>query len=112
MSVFSEPLRSSSSSKVDQDDIRVFPHSIEHDLFAVRGHIEGLRGSGVVQAAQLARLFRHQVEQPEVLRRKRSLRVHERQAVWKESIALSVKPKPNCGQFDIGTVWSNGQEGR
>ena len=72
MSVFSEPLRSSSSSKVDQDDIRVFPHSIEHDLLAVGGHIEGLRGSGVVQAAQLARRFLFQIEQPEVLRPKRS----------------------------------------
>ena len=109
MSVLSEPLRSSSSSKVDQDDIRVFPHSIEHDLLAVGGHIEGLRGSGVVQAAQLARLFRHQVEQPEVLRRKRSLRVHERQAVWKESIAFSFNPKPDCRQFDIRTVCSNRQ---
>jgi hypothetical protein len=32
-----------SSSKVDQDDIGVFPHSVEHDLLAIVGHIEGLR---------------------------------------------------------------------
>ena len=95
--------------KVDQDDIRVFPHSVEHDLLAVGGHIEGLRGSGVVEAAQLARLFRREVEQPEVLRRKRSLRVHERQAIWNESITLSFNPKPDCRQFDFRAVCSNGQ---
>jgi hypothetical protein len=42
-----------SSSKFDQDGIRVFPHSVEHDLLAVGGHIEGPRG-GVVEAGQLA----------------------------------------------------------
>jgi hypothetical protein len=36
----------------------MFPHSIEHHLLAVGSHIEGLRGSGVGQAAQLARRFR------------------------------------------------------
>src|SRR6185295_7055005 len=93
-----------SVSKLDQDDVRIFPHSVEHDLLAVGGHIERLRRSGVVQAAQLARLFRRQVEQPEVLRRKRSLCVDERQAVWQESIALALNAKPDFRQIDLGAV--------
>jgi hypothetical protein len=39
------------SSQVDQDDIRVFPQSVEHDLPAIFGHIEGLRRTGVLEAS-------------------------------------------------------------
>jgi hypothetical protein len=60
----------------------------------------------------LARLFRRQVEQPEVLRGKWSLRVDEGAAIWKESIALSFDPKPAGRQFDIRPVGPNGQERR
>jgi len=65
----------------------------------------------IPEAAQLARLLRRQVEQPEVLRRKRSLGVHERQTIWNESIPVSVNSKPDCRQFDLGTVCSNGRSG-
>lgn len=41
------------SNKVDQDDVSALPQSVEHDLLAVGGHIERLRGSGVGEAAQL-----------------------------------------------------------
>ena len=96
-----------SSSKVDQDDVRVFPYSVEHDPPAIRGHIEGSRGSGVVEAGQLARLVRRQVEQPEVLRRKRPLRVNESQAIWKEPVAFSFDPQPNCRHLDVRPVRPN-----
>ena len=101
-----------SSSKVNQNDIRVFAHSIEHNLFAIGGHIEGLRSTSVVQAAQSARLVRFQVEQPEVLCRKRSLRVHESQATRKESITLSLDTKSDRRQIDSRSIRSNGQQRR
>lgn len=89
--------------------VRVLPHSIEQDLLAVGGHIEGRRSSGAVQVAQLAGLLRRQVEHPEVLRRKTVPARTRAPGHWKKSIALSFNPKPDCRQFDLRAVCSNGQ---
>jgi hypothetical protein len=40
--------RRASPNKINQDDIRVLPQSVEHDVPAIFGHIEGLRRGGVL----------------------------------------------------------------
>jgi hypothetical protein len=52
--------------QVDEHDVGVVTLPIEHDVLSVRRHVEGAQRCRVVELRELARLFRREVEQPEI----------------------------------------------
>ena len=51
---------------VDQDDVRVFPRAIEHDVFAVRRDVERPERTLIGESGELTGALRGEMEQPEI----------------------------------------------
>jgi len=74
---FSKPDSFGESSfwQINQNDIRVLPQAVEHDLLTVRRDVESSHRGGIVKMGERASLLRGQVEQPKILRRAPSLHI-------------------------------------
>src|SRR6185369_17043855 len=53
--------------QIDQAEIGVLPHAVEHDPIPVRGDVEGVDGRRAREPRELTAFLRVQIEQPEIV---------------------------------------------
>src|SRR5687768_11372067 len=75
--------------QLDQRDVRILPHPLEHDPPPIRRHVEAPERLAWPQAGQSSTLPRCQVEQPEVLAPEPAELHHQPLAVGKKPVAVA-----------------------
>src|SRR5215471_20106423 len=82
--------RSRSFWQIDKNNVGILPQAVEHDLLAIGSDIECSHRRVLSEMRELARPFRRDVENPEVLNWVRALHVNETIPTGQESHALAV----------------------
>src|SRR5262249_13144783 len=98
--------------QIDKNNVGILPKAVEHDLLAIGSDIERSHRRVLSEMRKLARRFRRDVENPEVLNWVRALHVNETLPTGQESYALAVSAHGDVRPLDPCAVGAHGQEGR
>src|SRR5215831_12958201 len=105
--------RSRSFWQIDKNNVGILPQAVEHDLLAIGSDIECSHRRVLSEMCKLARRFRRDVENPEVLSCWLSApHVNETLPTGEESYALAGSIQGDIGPFDPCAVGAHGQHGR
>src|SRR5215831_2373247 len=97
--------------QIDKNNVGILPQTVEHDLLAIGSDIERSHRRVLSEMRELARPFRRDVENPEVLNWVRALHVNETIPTGQESHALAVSRHVDVRPFDPCAIRAHGQQG-
>src|SRR5262245_21395943 len=99
--------------QIDKNNVGILAQAVEHDLLAIGSDIERSHRRVLSEMCKLARRFRRDVENPEVLNCwLRAVHVNETLPTGQESYALALSVHGDVGPFDPCAVGAHGQHGR
>src|SRR5215475_3681480 len=94
--------------QVDKNDVGILPQAVEYDLLAIGSNIERPHRRVLSEMCKLARPFRRDVENPEVLNWVQALHVNETLPTGHESYALAVSVHGDVRPLDPCAVGAHG----
>ena len=94
--------------QIDQDDVRILPDTVEHDLLPVGRDVERLYPAAIAEARERASLVRGEIEQPEIAW-VRAWHVHQTRSIRQEAMRTA-QGGLHFRQIDAGPVRSDCEE--